>query len=117
MKSEKQKKKNSTRPKQSDKTARDTAKEKFFNDIAAIIEQRNGLADLALPWYTAFAEDVEDGYITDIKEIEWELSFMLDFCFDDRILALYKKVLRKIFYKYPETVHFYVYAYKDMYDE
>ena len=84
----------------------------FFDDIAGQIK---GLADDVLPYYSAFSSDVANNRITDILTIERELDYMLSFCFDDTILLLYKKILRKINKQYPDTVKCYVDAYYEMY--
>ncbi len=42
---------------------------------------------------------------------------MLDFCFDDEIPALYKRLCRHYFEIDPEATAFYVNAYREMWDE
>ena len=88
----------------------------FFENVSSLAKEINGLANNAFPFYKAFTEDVVSGRISDIKEIEWNLDYMLTFCFDDRILTLYKKILRKIYKQYPDAVKFYVDTYYDMYE-
>jgi hypothetical protein len=89
----------------------------LIKDIGQIAESISGLADIALPEYQLFTNDVISGRIKDINQIERKLDFMLDFCFDNRILLLYKKILRHIFYKHPDTVKFYVDAYLERYED
>ena len=89
----------------------------FFNDVAALCEQIAGMADDSLPYFSAFADDVVHNRITDIVSIERQLDSMVSYCFDDRILILYKRILRKLFMQYPETVKYYVDLYYMMYAE
>jgi len=88
-----------------------------FEKIAVLAQQFKGLANDALPIYKAFSEDVLCERLTDIQEIERNLDGMVSFCFDDRILLLYKKVLRKLYDQHPETVKSYVDIYYDMFEE
>jgi hypothetical protein len=41
---------------------------------------------------------------------------MLDFCHDDTVLLLFKRVLRSIHNKHPELAYDYYRLYKDMWD-
>ena len=91
--------------------------EKFFGNIRTLAESINGLAKSVLPEYKRFAENVILGRITDIHEIEWQLDYMLSFCFNEEILLLYKAILRKLYRKHPDVVKSYVAAYFDMYGD
>ncbi|MBN1906366.1 MAG: hypothetical protein JW927_14840 [Deltaproteobacteria bacterium] len=53
----------------------------------------------------------------DAKRIEWCLTYMLDFCFDDGMLLLYKRLCRYYYYINPEATVFYVNSYREMWDE
>jgi len=92
-----------------------TGKEQY-GDIFNLVEQITGLADKVFPYYEAFAEEVASDCITDINEIERELDYILSYCFDNRILLLYKKILRKTYKQYPSVVKSYVDAYYDMFE-
>jgi len=50
------------------------------------------------------------------SHIERVLDGMLDFCFDESMLALYKKLCRYYFPINPAAVKDYVYAYRDLWD-
>jgi len=89
----------------------------FLKEISVLAGQISSLADVVLPEYKAFTGDVISGRIIDINEIEIFLDYMLTFCFDKRILLLYKKILRHVYNEHPDTVRFYVEAYYDMYEE
>ena len=53
----------------------------------------------------------------DASRIERCLDGMLDFCFDDEVLALYKKLCRYYFEMCPEAAVYYIHAYREMWDE
>ena len=88
---------------------------KFFEDISVIVENMNELAKPVLPEYKNFAKDVIFDRMTDIYEIERMLDYMVTFCFNNEILLLFKAVLRKLYYRYPDVVNIYVTVYFDMY--
>lgn len=50
------------------------------------------------------------------ERIERLLDGMLDFCFDEEMVALYKKICRYYFVIAPDTTVSYIYAYRDMWD-
>ena len=51
------------------------------------------------------------------RRIECLLDGMLDFCFDDEMLRLYKNLCRYYFKIDPKATASYVYAYREMWDE
>jgi hypothetical protein len=89
---------------------------KYFEDIRTIVESFKALSKSALPAYTNITEDIINDRITDINEIERTLDYMLDLCFDDEILLLYKAILRKLYPKYPNVVASYIKYYFEMYE-
>jgi hypothetical protein len=56
------------------------------------------------------------GKISGENDIGFQLDYMLDFCWDDSVLTLYKRILRSLYKKYPALVANYAYAYRDMWD-
>ena len=79
-----------------------------LKDISPLVEQMARLVDDSLPYYRSFVDKVESGVVTDLRAIEWELDLMLSACFDERVLVLYKRVLRKLVDEHCEVVKFYV---------
>ena len=75
-----------------------------------------GMAEQALINYMPIAEDIIAGRIAGENNIGYQLDFMLDYCWDDKVLALYKKVLRSIKDQYPDLVVSYIEAYKDLWE-
>jgi len=88
-----------------------------FSGICELFEGLFDLAKTTLPFFKDFTDDVINERITRIKEIEWQLTNMLSFCFDEEILLLYKRILRKLYDKYPDIVEFYVQYYREMYED
>jgi hypothetical protein len=70
------------------------AEKDFFEKIGTLAEQIQAAANDVLPYYEEFTESVVCGRITDIKRIEYQLDFMLTYCFDDRILSRYTSIPR-----------------------
>ncbi|OGS22695.1 MAG: hypothetical protein A2252_02970 [Elusimicrobia bacterium RIFOXYA2_FULL_39_19] len=52
----------------------------------------------------------------DKQRIEHTLDGMLDFCFDENMLKLFKKLCRYYYKMNPSVVVEYVYAYRDMWE-
>ena len=84
--------------------------------IGALAEQMQGMVVDALYRFTPIAEDIISGKITGENNIGYQLDYMLDYCWDDTVLLLYKRILRNLYNKYPELVASYAYAYRDMWD-
>ena len=99
----------------SERTQKESVDE-FVEGFSVLAEQMQGMVEQALYRLTPIAEDIIAGQITGESNIERHLDSMLDYCHDDTMLVLYKRVLRSLLYKYPEMVHFYVHAYREMWD-
>lgn len=78
--------------------------EKLLSDISGIVEQMNGLRDIAFSQYTALVEDVIDDRITDIKAIERIMDGLCDFGDENRFIDLYRRLCKHIYFRYPEIV-------------
>jgi hypothetical protein len=88
----------------------------LFHDIKPIFSQLHDLADIALIQYKLLANDIISGKINDPDEITRIMEYMLDFCFDDQVLDIYKAVCRSQINKYPDLVQYLVHAYRDTWD-
>ena len=90
-------------------------KDKHYRDIDTLVQTIKQCHDDAVRLYTPDAEYLchknatEDG-------VAHFLDGLLSFAIDDRILALFKKVCRHYFYKYPQMVNDYVIIYHEMYE-
>lgn len=88
--------------------------DKLFNAIAELIKSRNQLAKQAL---IGFRNEISEIIRTQNHDkIEHLFDRMLDFCFDNEVLAEYKRILRYYYHIAPERVAFYVEYYRKMYE-
>ncbi|MBE9581516.1 MAG: hypothetical protein IMF18_07850 [Proteobacteria bacterium] len=78
---------------------------------------RQQLARQAEPQYSFEVETLLRDQCRDPPRIECLLDGMLDFCFDDGMLHLYKNLCRYYFKMDPVATASYVYAYREMWDE
>lgn len=85
--------------------------------ISELAKETRELARVAEQQYSPEVEAVLKAQSRDSKRIERCLDGMLDFCFDDGVLALYKKLCRYYFALDPKATAFYVRAYREMWDE
>jgi predicted DNA-binding protein len=90
------------------------------NLVQSIGELAGGAQKLAYEaarQYLAEVENILKAQSRDSKHIERCLDGMLDFCFDDGMLVLYKKLCRYYFDIDPKATVSYVHAYREMWDE
>lgn len=94
--------------------------EEFINEIVQLCSVSEKLAKSAVMLYEPIVDNLirrmSNGESVD-TELENVLTYMLDFCFYDGMLLLYKKLLRAAFKVYPKIVIDYVNAYREMYEE
>lgn len=74
------------------------------------------LARKAEQKYSPEVEAILKAQIRDSRRIERCLDGLLDFCFDDGVLVLYKKLCRYYFDIDPEATVSYVQAYREMWE-
>ena len=85
--------------------------------VGELAEDAQKLATQAVQQYAAEVEAIVKVQSRDSRRIERCLDGMLDFCFDDDVLVLYRKLCRYYFAIDPETTASYVHAYREMWDE
>ena len=89
----------------------------LVQNIGELARGAQRLAREAAQQYSAEVEAILKAQNRDLKCIERCLDSMLDFCFDDGMLELYKKLCRYYFAIDPEAAASYVCAYRDMWEE
>jgi hypothetical protein len=89
----------------------------LVNRIGELAKLTRELAPDAVRQYSAEVGALLNAQSNDVRRIERCLDGMLDFCFDDEVLALYKKLCRYYFDIDPKATGFYVHAYREMWDE
>lgn len=91
--------------------------DKLIRQIGELAKGVQKLAQLALAQYSDDVESILAAQSRDSIRIERCLDGMLDFCFDDGVLAIYKKICRYYFDIDPKATVSCVQAYREMWDE
>ena len=90
------------------------------NNITEIVNSIKCLNDMAYinykPSVDMYISLLENGEDVSENELCLFLDYMLDFCGDDRMLKLYKKLLRAMLPKFPKAVNDYIKFYKEDYE-
>ena len=86
-------------------------------EIMKMAEQLKALSNVVVLQYTNIVNDILDEKITDEQEIACILDGMLDFCYFNEMLLLYKQVCRGLYLKHPGLVHDYILYYREMWDK
>ena len=89
----------------------------FVQAIGELAAAQQQLARQAEQQYSFEVESILREQCHEPQRIECLLDGMLDFCFDDEMLCLYKKLCRYYFKIDPMATTSYVYAYREMWDE
>lgn len=89
----------------------------LVQSIGVIAKSMQGLARQTGVQYAIEVEDIIRSKNRDSQRIHHLFDHMLDFCFDDGMLALYKKLCRYYFPIDPESTVFYINSYREMWDE
>jgi len=96
---------------------RDHKMDNLVQSIAELAAAVQKLARGAVRQYSAEVDVVLKAQSRDSRHIERCLDGMLDFCFDDGMLVLYRKLCRYYFAIDPEATASYVRAYREMWDK
>jgi hypothetical protein len=92
-------------------------KDNLVQRISELAEEAQKLARVAEIEYSAEVDAIVQAQSRDSRRIERVLDGMLDFCFDDGMLTLYKRLCRYYFDIDPKATVSYVHAYREMWDE
>jgi hypothetical protein len=99
------------------KSKKEPRMNKLVRAIGELATAGKKLANQAEPLYAREVEDILRTQCRDPRRIESVLDGILDFCFEDSMLCLYKKLCRYYFTINPEAIVSYVDAYREMRDE
>lgn len=91
--------------------------DELFQSIEPLAESIQQLGGQAVGIYTPMVESLIMSKSTDTRQIEHLLDYMLDFCYNDKMLLLYKKLCRYYYFIDQQGAFFYVNAYREMWDE
>lgn len=89
----------------------------MIEEIKKLIESRNQLAQQACGQYATLVNSIIASQTKDVNHISLTLDYMLDFCFDDQMLLLYRRLCRYLYDIDKETTASYINAYREMWDE
>lgn len=89
----------------------------LIEKIKALAESQEQLAKQAVQQYQPIVAGYINDNCTDSNQIAYTLDFMLDFCFDEQMLTLYRKLCGHLYSFDPETAVEYVEAYRERWDE
>jgi hypothetical protein len=91
--------------------------EHLVDSIRPIAKEMQNLAHRAVLGYSPEVEAIINERCRDVNRIEHLLDYMLDFCFDQKLLILFKKLCRYLFTFDPATASDYVQFYCKMWDD
>ena len=89
----------------------------LFNGIEKLAKSMQQLSNDAYYIYEPQVNNIINSKSKETKDIEWVLTYMLDFCMNDQMLILFKKLCRYVYFIEPEIAHFYVNLYREMWDD
>lgn len=87
-----------------------------FSDINAIVGQFSNLANEALRVYKPIVNEIIEKKNRDENHIQRTLDYLLDFCFDEKLLTLYRRLCRYYWNIDPQATANYIDYYREMYD-
>lgn len=88
------------------------------NVVDAIQEmalQLKKINEIAYNQYKPIASDL-CSRAASLREVEYTLDRMLDFCGDDAVLGLFKDICRHYFDIYPEMIAYQINSYREIWD-
>ncbi len=91
---------------------------KMGNVVDAIQEmalQLKKINEIAYNQYKPIASDL-CSRVASLREVEYTLDRMLDFCGDDAVLGLFKDICRHYFDIYPEMIAYQINSYREIWD-
>lgn len=92
-------------------------KEEELNGFKELAESLNKITEDAFIIYEAQVDRIYSNKIKDEKEIERIIEVLLEYCYDDKMLLLFKRIC-KYYYKINPTVTYeYVMIYREMWDD
>jgi len=90
--------------------------EEPFSSIMALAEEMHRLAKLAVLQYTPVVENIISIKSRDVHHIEHILYGLLDYCFCDPMVELFRSLCRHYYFIDPSAAASYVLGYREMWD-
>ena len=92
-------------------------KEKQLDDFKELAESLNQNTQQAYDIYKLAVSRICEDNIQDKNQIEHFLDYILDYCYDEKMLLLFKKLCRHYYKLDPVTTARYVNYYREMWDD
>jgi hypothetical protein len=89
----------------------------MIEEIAKLLKNRNQLAQQAIQQYEPRVNNIIASNSKDVNQICYIMDFMLDFCYNDKMLLLYRRLCRYLLNIDPQASVSYIQAYREMWDE
>jgi hypothetical protein len=89
----------------------------MIEEIKKLAEKLNALSIQAYSKYEPIVNQLISENCQDSNKIGLTLDFMLEFCSNDKVLQLYRKLCRHLYSFDQESAIFYVDAYRERWDE
>lgn len=84
-----------------------------MSEICKMIQQLN---DDLLQFYAPAVQDICNQENITESELEHFLDYLVSACISNDMLLLFKKVCKRFYKEYPETITEYIMIYKEMYE-
>jgi len=88
-----------------------------LNGFKELAESINKITQEAFIIYEAQVDEIYHNKIKDEKEIEHVIDVLLGYCYDDKMLLLFKRLCRYYYEINPKVTYEYVNIYREMWDE
>lgn len=89
----------------------------LLQTVAELVKLINQLSSDAYLIYEPQVNEIILSKCKDINHIERTLDYMLEFCSNEEMLLLYKKLCRYLYFIDPESAIFYVHSYRERWEE
>ncbi|MBN2681929.1 MAG: hypothetical protein JXR58_05440 [Bacteroidales bacterium] len=89
----------------------------MIEELKKLGEMQVQLAQQAYNAYAPVVDNIINSKIQDNNQIELTLDYMLEFCCDEKVLALYKKLCRYYLDINPQGTVDYIQYYRERWDE
>ena len=90
--------------------------ENAIESIKYELEELLKLLDTAFFQYAALVNQVIENQITGERQLEQIMDGLLDFCDEDRFVALYRSLCRHIYPQHPQLVEEHISLFREMFD-
>ena len=92
-------------------------KEEELNGFKELAENINKITEDAFIIYEAQVDRIYRNKVKDEKEIERIIEALLDYCYNDKMLLLFKKICQYYYKINPSATCEYGYIYRDLWDD